>query len=887
MTSYLEKVRQSSELSRRSFLKASAAATAALAVSGGLAGCSPNKVEPVEEAEAVARDIVTGEWKTAACWHNCGGRCLNKVLVKDGIVVRQKTDDTHEDTLEHPQIRGCLRGRSQRQQVFGADRIKYPLKRKHWEPGGGQKELRGCDEWERISWDEALDYVAAELKKAYENYGPTGVYYVGWPLGYGLRIAAALGGAVRCVNSSSYGTFNFYYRSIGLPYVGVGPGTYWCESANDRLDLVNSDTIVFYGCNPAWASAGNHCSYFWRAKEAGTDFVYVGPSYNPSASLFEAKWIRVRPGTDVAFLLSVAYTMIAEDEQKELIDWDFLSKYTVGFTSDTMPADATTDENFHDYVLGNYDGVPKTPEWATTICGTPVEDIIWFAETIGKKNKVAILHSFAAARNKGAEDFPQMLMTIGAMGGHMGKSGHSCGSAFHSTAGAGGPSLVTVGGSGLDIAFGELNYQVPDPERWKAVLDGKFVDIGAGIDFAPFPEAVEREVDIHVIMVDDVSNFLQSSLDIMAGIKAFRKVDFAYCQAYTLTTSAKYCDIILPACTQWEKTSAFCYLNLSSREYQIYPSQITEPLFESRTDYDIACGIAERMGLDPKQVIPLDDKQQYFNAIATSVTTEDDGITSSKLATITQDDIDEWGVEGEPQEGKIGIGELMEKGIYQVERAENDKHYYIAYKDFIDDPENNPRPSASGKFEIYSQSKLANIVAASRGNTDAKPYPTYRVPVQGYETTFSDWDNQVKGDLPYLFFTPHYLRRAHTTLNNVPWLREAFENPVFINSSDAAEKGIETGDTVLIWNDFGKVLRRASVLETIMPGVIALPHGSWVDVDEETGIDHGGAENVLSGGISSDSFVSGYNNYNVNFEKYDGDPLEPDALWPQRIIDAE
>ena len=110
---------------------------------------------------------------------------------------------------------------------------------------------------------------------------------------------------------------------------------------------------------------------------------------------------------------------------------------------------------------------------------------------------------------------------------------------------------------------------------------------------------------------------------------------------------------------------------------------------------------------------------------------------------------------------------------------------------------------------------------------------------------------------------------------------------MFINSSDAAEKGIETGDTVLIWNDFGKVLRRASVLETIMPGVIALPHGSWVDVDEETGIDHGGAENVLSGGISSDSFVSGYNNYNVNFEKYDGDPLEPDALWPQRIIDAE
>lgn len=131
------------------------------------------------------------------------------------------------------------------------------------------------------------------------------------------------------------------------------------------------------------------------------------------------------------------------------------------------------------------------------------------------------------------------------------------------------------------------------------------------------------------------------------------------------------------------------------------------------------------------------------------------------------------------------------------------------------------------------------------------------------------------------------MRRAHTTLNNLPWLREAFENPVFINAQDAAEKGISTGDTVLIWNEYGKILRRASVLETVMPGVLGIPHGSWVDIDEETGIDRGGAENVLSGGISSDTFVAGYNNYNINFEKYDGDELEPDAMWPQRIIDVE
>ena len=112
-----------------------------------------------------------GQWITAACWHNCGGRCLNKVLVADGKVIRQKTDDTHPDSSLYPQQRGCARGRSQRRQVLGEDRLKYPLVRKHWRPGGGNKELRGKDEWVRISWDEALDIVAGEIQRIRRQYG--------------------------------------------------------------------------------------------------------------------------------------------------------------------------------------------------------------------------------------------------------------------------------------------------------------------------------------------------------------------------------------------------------------------------------------------------------------------------------------------------------------------------------------------------------------------------------------------------------------------------------------------------------------------------------------------------------------------------------------------
>lgn len=149
-----------SGISRRTFIQlgSAAAAIATLPIGRGL------RAETVTGQASASPDKV-GVWKPAACWHNCGGRCLSKALVVGGVVERQKTDDTHTDSPNNPQQRGCLRGRSQRKQVFGLDRVRYPMKRKNWAPGGGDKSLRGRDQWVRISWDEALDIVASETKR--------------------------------------------------------------------------------------------------------------------------------------------------------------------------------------------------------------------------------------------------------------------------------------------------------------------------------------------------------------------------------------------------------------------------------------------------------------------------------------------------------------------------------------------------------------------------------------------------------------------------------------------------------------------------------------------------------------------------------------------------
>lgn len=838
--------------SRRGFLGLTAAGVATAALVGEqLVPAWPERRQASAETE--------GKWVTAACWHNCGGRCLNKALVKDGMVIRQKTDDTHPDSPDYPQQRACARGRSQRQQVLGADRLKYPMKRKHWEPGGGNKELRGRDEWVRISWDEALDIVASEIKRIKEKYGNESIMAFGSEIG---RTLSLYGGYVSVWGSTSYGT----WLETG-PRIGLSSGNH----VNDRMDMRKTQLLILWGANPAWSSAGLPTYNYLQVKKAGARVITIDPLFNETARVLADEWIPIRPGTDHALALGLAHTLLVEDdpETNPLIDWDFLHRCTVGFDKDHMPPGADPKENFKDYLLGTYDGQPKDAEWASEICGVKADRIRQLAREIGGTERVSLLVSWAPARGNNLDSWPQALMALGAMSGHMGRPGSMTGVCTHSGASNNGPSLVRAGGNGLPNIANPVKLRLNHNEHWTAVLEGKYM-AGKG-------PGVTEPVNIQMIYHAG-SSALNQKPGLVRGVAAHRKVEFVVAHHYALNTSAKYADVVLPITTEWERAGT---LLSGNREILIWAQHVIDPLFEAKSDMWIAVELAKRLGLNAEEVCPISEEQQLFNRLAGAQVLKEDGKTWEKLLTITAEDIAEMGVEGEPQTGRITLAEFREKGIYQVPRRPGDNYEYVHLAEFRQDPEKHPLNTTSGKLEIYCQAIADHV--RNCGWSEISPIPKYNRPTEGYEDTFADWEKKVKGDYPLQLYTIHYPRRSHSVFDNVPWLREAFPQEFIMNPVDAEARGIKDGDIVKISSRHGTVIRPVYLTERIMPGVVTLGEGAWADIDDETGIDKAGATNTLNGAIPTGQGHAGWNTCNVQVERYDG-PLPPDHTWPQRVI---
>jgi len=255
-----------------------------------------------------------------------------------------------------------------KKRIYSPNRILYPLKRVDWDPDGDRNtENRGKSRYVRISWDEAVDTIAAELTRITKEYGSEAVLAQADGHGEGKTIHAAHGASLKLL--ALLGGCTLQMRNPdswegwawGAKHAwGMEPVGEMSPSANLIPDVAeNTQLLLFWGCDPettSWGFNGQMASRvcYWFA-ELAIKCVYICPELNYGAAVHADKWIPIRPNTDAALQLAIAYIWITEGTY----DKKYVASHTYGF------------KEFNDYVLGKEEGVPKTPQWAARITGIP------------------------------------------------------------------------------------------------------------------------------------------------------------------------------------------------------------------------------------------------------------------------------------------------------------------------------------------------------------------------------------------------------------------------------------------------------------------------------------------------------------------------------------
>jgi anaerobic dimethyl sulfoxide reductase subunit A len=176
---------------------------------------------------------------------------------------------------------------------------------------------RGEGKFERISWDEAVDTIARQIIRVRDTYGPASIIILAMAGDLGrihgtsqMRRVLSLGAGG---TTTTWGITSFHGGTYAQEI------TYGTQStSNTRDDLLNSRLIIMWGWNPAITITGANTNwYLTQAKEAGARIVAVDPRYTTSAAVFAHEWIPIRPGTDGAALLAMAYVIIKDNLQDQ------------------------------------------------------------------------------------------------------------------------------------------------------------------------------------------------------------------------------------------------------------------------------------------------------------------------------------------------------------------------------------------------------------------------------------------------------------------------------------------------------------------------------------------------------------------------------------------
>ncbi|NLV49136.1 MAG: molybdopterin-dependent oxidoreductase [Clostridiales bacterium] len=812
-------------------------------------------------------------------------------------------------------------GLGYKSRVYSKNRVKWPLKRVDWDPKGERNpQNRGKSKYVRISWDEAAQICADELLRMKETYGSEAVLCQSDMHGEGKNVSPSHGCPNRLLALMGGYTLQMRNMDSWEGWYWGGKHVWGCEPVGEMTPVANlypdisenADMLLFWGCDPETTPLGvvsqlpsRLCYWF---SELGIRQVYICPDLNYGAAVHADKWIPILPNTDAALQLAIAYIWLTEGT----FDKDYIAAHAYGF------------EGFTDYVLGNEDGIPKTPEWASEKCGVPEWTIKALARDWAKKT-ASIMHGNGGSFIRGpysTEPARLEIMLLGMRG--LGKPGvhqvkmiefnmwakdyplpyqgefvpkmpHIC-DALRPVDGDLPPEinmdrfLLSEEQKKLAPELIDLFKKLPAPKQFiprclvhKAILDGHAEWYGMHcfsssqqpdkngyrlptnkfqFDKIVYPRPGLSRV--HMIWTDSPCNVTcWNNGNLFIESMRSPDIETIVAQHPWLENDCYFADIILPVATKHELADLCNDMSGGVLQSVYLQEPSIEPIGESLSDFDVCARVAEKLG------------PEYLDAY-TGKLTEAERVRFFYAATGCEE--------------RMSWDEFKDKKIFVLPARTDLKDIPAGMAGFCEDPESNPLTTPTGLLEYTS----TDITKHMPDDPERPPVPHW---IEKGETHDERLSSQRVETYPLLCMSNHGRWRMHAQCDDIVPNREVGTmkirgrdgyqyEPLWLHVSEAEKRGIKHGDIVKIFNERGTVLAGAYVTERLIPQVCYIDHGSRLDPIDPGRIDRGGCINSITptGMTSKNSTGMATSGFLVQVEKVTDEEMEdlkrrfPDAF---------
>lgn len=764
-------------LTRRGFLKAAGAAagTCAFAGAAGMAG--------VDAWLSPAQAQTDVEEYTACTYHqcHCGGMCPLKCTVRDGRLVLVQPNDCVDDRYETI----CLKGISEIQHIYGANRVQTPLKRV------GE---RGANEFVPVSWDEALDMMVDSIKDIQERNGKDSVLVVSSSEANMPFLAPMLGAQVDASSGIDVGLGNGFD-----PAVGFGGG--YAMATAEARDWVNAKMVLTVGSNFCESSLPN-ARLFFEAKEAGAKMVTVDPHFSTTAGKSD-QWIPIEPGTDAALFLGMVSVILEEGlEDREFVEQHTSMPFLVDVETGKLVRDHAEDPNAEEPETGEqnpffvWDSATNAPvaytatsnvvlegsfehdgrvlttvwtmlkdsqkaysaEWASQKTGIDVEVLSTLAREYAAGPSSLALGWGGNDKMSNADVAGHAAALLCAVTGNICKPGANAG--------------VFIGGvwNGHTASLG--SWTLPD-EMAASDLEMPIYDMRSR------DNSVKALVCCGDVIAQHIANMGKTE-------EWARGLDFIVSIDPYFTEGAKWADLVLPATTRFEFDEAAGSVKVGYNQI-VLQGKVIDPLFEAKTEFWIQKEIARRLGVE--DALP-----------ASAVELIDHMLSSSK----------------EEYVSKLSAEKLLENNsVWPIEGIEEPRQEYADLS----------FGTVSTRMDVYYDGMVAFGQALPQWEECSEIYA----------------DNPARAQYPLQLSNVRTRFHIHNQFNDALWIQQFDEPFVEVNPAEAESRGLEDGDLVEVFNDRGSYKCRVRANEAVRPGSARMWEGATADFIEE-----GNVQNVTN-----------------------------------------